>query len=120
MHVRVYEPADAAEWLRMRCALWPEGSAGEHEEGMAGWLARPDNLRVRRERGVVEIGQLLQDDWHGSAFARAGLTVRELVARALDERDPSAAAALRSGALRLTVRPYDWRTNRLRPSLFLP
>jgi aminoglycoside 6'-N-acetyltransferase I len=31
MSVRAVEPADAAEWLRMRCALWPHGAPAEHE-----------------------------------------------------------------------------------------
>ena len=75
---------------------------------------------MRRDRGVVEVGQLLQDDWHGSAFARAGLPVRELVAQSLAETDPTAAADLRAGKLRMSIRPYDWRTNRLRRALFLP
>ena len=34
-------------------------------DGMRRWFSRPDNLRVDRTRGVVEIGQLLQLDWHG-------------------------------------------------------
>jgi aminoglycoside 6'-N-acetyltransferase I len=31
MSIRPVEPGDAAEWLRMRCALWPSGTLAEHE-----------------------------------------------------------------------------------------
>jgi aminoglycoside 6'-N-acetyltransferase I len=31
MPIRPVEPADAAEWLRMRCALWPDSTPAEHE-----------------------------------------------------------------------------------------
>ena len=31
MSIRAVEPTDAAEWLRMRCALWPDGTPAEHE-----------------------------------------------------------------------------------------
>jgi aminoglycoside 6'-N-acetyltransferase I len=30
---------DRAEWLRMRCLLWPEGSREEHAGELDGWLA---------------------------------------------------------------------------------
>src|SRR6185295_5077502 len=56
------------------------------QEGMRRWFARPDNLRVRREAGVVELGQLLQLDWHGGDFERAGTPLVELVAHTLKER----------------------------------
>jgi len=45
IHVRPVTPADAGAWLRMRCALWPEGSESEHrdeiEEFFAGRLRQP-------------------------------------------------------------------------------
>jgi aminoglycoside 6'-N-acetyltransferase I len=45
IHVRPVAPADAEEWLRMRCALWPEGSAREHRDEInrffAGQLSDP-------------------------------------------------------------------------------
>ena len=89
-------------------------------EGMRRWFARDDNLRVRRDTGVVEVGQLLQLDWHGNDFERAGIALVKLVAEALDARDPAAARDLRAGTLRLAIRPYDWRTNRIRRTYFLP
>jgi hypothetical protein len=89
--------------------------------GMRRWFANPDNLRVRRDAGVVEVGQLLQLDWHGSDFERAGISVTKLVADALDERhEAEDAAALRSGKLHVVIRPYDWRVNRLRRAYVLP
>jgi len=112
------------------CALLPSkllsgetGDAaidGAMAEGMRRWFERSDNLRVRREAGVVEIGQLLQLDWHGGDFVRAGTPLVELVASALEVRDPDAARDLRAGRLRLTVRPYDWRVNRMKKVFVLP
>ena len=89
-------------------------------DGMRRWFARPDNLRVRRQAGVVEIGQLLQLDWHGGDFVRAGTPLASLVANVLEERDSEAARDLREGRLRLQFRPYDWRVNRLRRVHALP
>ena len=62
-HIRGLVRADDAEWLRMRCALWPEDSAAEHRAGMAEWLARPDSVVFVAARagagslaGFVEVG----------------------------------------------------------------
>jgi hypothetical protein len=102
----------------------PTGIDQAMREGMRRWFARSDNLRVRRDLGVVELGQLLQRDWHGQDFERAGTPVVELVARALEDRagpgDAEAARALRAGQLRLKIRPYDWRVNRARRAYLLP
>lgn len=38
------KPADRDDWLRMRLALWPEGSAEEHERGMTEWASRADSV----------------------------------------------------------------------------
>lgn len=89
-------------------------------EGMRRWFANPDNLRVNRAAGTVEIGQLLQLDWHGADFERVGILLVKLVGDALEARDPQAAKDLRKGILRLTIRPYDWRVNRVRRTYFLP
>ena len=32
INVRLAEPGDVGPWLRMRCALWPDGSGAEHRE----------------------------------------------------------------------------------------
>jgi hypothetical protein len=94
------------------------------EEGMKRWFARPDNLRVNKATASVEIGQLLQADWHGQDFEKAGTPVEELIAKALEQRnvpgDRAAAAELRAGRYKLTIRPYDWRLNRRRSVLLLP
>jgi aminoglycoside 6'-N-acetyltransferase I len=39
IRVRAVTPADAAAWLQMRCALWPEGSASEHAAEIRLFLA---------------------------------------------------------------------------------
>lgn len=44
-HVRTVGSADAEAWLRMRCALWPEGTEAEHRDEIrrffAGQLREP-------------------------------------------------------------------------------
>ena len=37
--VRPAKPGDATSWLRMRLALWPEGSEAEHREEIAQFFA---------------------------------------------------------------------------------
>jgi aminoglycoside 6'-N-acetyltransferase I len=44
--VRPATAADAAQWLRMRTALWPDGSADEHASEIAQWLAGPDTVAL--------------------------------------------------------------------------
>jgi aminoglycoside 6'-N-acetyltransferase I len=39
LRVRPIEAADAAAWLEMRCALWPDGSRQEHDSEVAEFLA---------------------------------------------------------------------------------
>jgi aminoglycoside 6'-N-acetyltransferase I len=46
VHVRIYEPADYAEWLRMRRALWPEIAPATEAADAASWLARPDSVVI--------------------------------------------------------------------------
>ena len=62
MHVRTYEPADHAEWLRMRRALWPEIAPDAEEADAAEWLARPDAVvlvAVRPDgRGLAGFAEL--------------------------------------------------------------
>ncbi len=36
--VRPPGPADAAEWLRLRCQLWPDGTVEEHRADIAAFL----------------------------------------------------------------------------------
>ena len=42
MDVRLYQPGDFAEWLRMRRALWPEITPDTEVGEAASWLARSD------------------------------------------------------------------------------
>ncbi len=63
MKIRLYLPEDAAEWLRLRRALWPELSADEHRREMAAWLKRRDAIvlvaaRANQENlaGFAEVG----------------------------------------------------------------
>ncbi len=46
--VRAVHPADAAAWLELRRALWPEGSVAEHREEIAQFFAgeAPEPLAV--------------------------------------------------------------------------
>ena len=37
--VRPVQARDAASWLRLRCALWPDGSEAEHSADIDGFLA---------------------------------------------------------------------------------
>jgi hypothetical protein len=108
------------------CALLPsklvaaDGIEAAMELGARRWFARRDNLRVDRDAGVVELGQLLAPDWHGGDFDRAGTPLVSFVARFLSATDPKAAEALSAGRLRLVFRPYDWRVNRLPRAYPLP
>jgi len=62
MSVREPEDRDWSEWLRMRCALWPDDSPQEHERGMREWRSRGDAavfLALRANGspcGFVEVG----------------------------------------------------------------
>jgi len=38
------ESADDPDWLRLRLALWPDTSPGEHLQEMAGFLAEPERF----------------------------------------------------------------------------
>ena len=56
--VRSAKPDDAAEWLRMRVALWPEGTAREHaaeiDQFFAGMLTNPlEVLLAVNEAGTM-------------------------------------------------------------------
>lgn len=60
MRIRPYRPADHAEWLRLRRALWPH--IVNDAEDAAAWLARPDAVVLVAERpggglsGFAEVG----------------------------------------------------------------
>ena len=42
--VRAAEPKDSAAWLRMRCALWPEGSQEEHAAEITAFFAGESHM----------------------------------------------------------------------------
>lgn len=44
--VRPVDPADAQEWLRLRCALWPEDSTAEHTEEITRFFAVQSQMVV--------------------------------------------------------------------------
>lgn len=63
MVIRARVPDDDPEWLRMRCALWPEDTAAAHRMGMAEWLATPNAVVLVASRpdgaglaGFAEVG----------------------------------------------------------------
>jgi len=64
MNVRPYQPADYAEWRRMRSALWPD----QTEHDMTEWLARDDTAVIVAVRadgslcGFVEVGERTNAD----------------------------------------------------------
>jgi aminoglycoside 6'-N-acetyltransferase I len=67
--IRLDEPSDDAEWLRMRRALWPHDTGEAHQIEMAPWLARDDAVVLVAERpegpglaGFAEVGARLYAD----------------------------------------------------------
>jgi aminoglycoside 6'-N-acetyltransferase I len=62
VRIRLREPSDDPEWLRMRCELWPDDKAA-HQRDMAAWLDRPDTVVLVAKRpdsaglaGFAEVG----------------------------------------------------------------
>lgn len=68
--IRAATPADSAAWLRMRCALWPEGAAAEHAHEIAEFFAG----RLR-----MPLAMLLAFDAAGSAVGFVELSIRSVV-----------------------------------------
>lgn len=62
MKIRLISQNDHSEWLRLRCALWPESSAAEHQGDMKEWLTRSDTAVFVASRpdgrlaGFAEVG----------------------------------------------------------------
>lgn len=54
--VRPYEPADRAEWRRMRQALWPEEPTADADDDLDAWLARPDAVVMVAARAGGGLG----------------------------------------------------------------
>ena len=85
----------------------PTDAPSAMTSGLRRWFDAPGNLRVNHTERVVEVGQLLQLDWHGAEFERAGLGLTRLIATMLKDRDPIASDALLAGRYRLAFRPYE-------------
>lgn len=66
--VRVADSADAATWLELRCALWPDAPAGEHRDEIARFFLGD----FPREPWTV----LLAEDERGRAVGLAELSIR--------------------------------------------
>ena len=60
LRVRPVSQADAAAWLRMRCALWPEGSEAEHGDEIkrffAGQLHDPLQVLLAVDQADAPLG----------------------------------------------------------------
>jgi aminoglycoside 6'-N-acetyltransferase I len=70
IRVRPVTRADAAAWLRLRCALWPEGSAREHRRDIGRYFAGH-----RREPKAA----LIAFDADGSPLGFVELSIRNIV-----------------------------------------
>ena len=68
--IRTATPADSVAWLRMRCALWPEGSAEEHAAEIEQFFAGETHLLL---------AVLLALDAAGAAVGFAELSIRSVV-----------------------------------------
>lgn len=69
-HIRAVQVSDRAAWLRMRCALWPEGSEQEHAAEVAQFFAGETHLLL---------AVLLAFDAAGAAVGFAELSIRSVV-----------------------------------------
>jgi aminoglycoside 6'-N-acetyltransferase I len=70
MSVRAATSADAGEWLRMRQALWPDESSGEHQEAI-------DRFFDGRSHEPLEA--LLALDERGAIIGFVELSIRNIV-----------------------------------------
>ena len=64
MTIREYRPQDFGNWVRMRCALWPEIALEDADDDAREWLARTDAVVLVAEHGdnaglagFVEVGE---------------------------------------------------------------
>jgi hypothetical protein len=58
--VRPAAPADAHDWLAMRCALWPDGSPADHREEIRRYLSgsarEPQTVLLAERPGETLVG----------------------------------------------------------------
>ena len=90
--VRPVQARDAASWLRLRCALWPDGSEAEHSADIDGFLAG----RADEPQSV-----LLAVDGVGRIVGLAELSIRPCAEGCLTNR-----VAYLEGS----PRPIRWRS----------
>ena len=76
--VRPAEPADAASWLEMRCALWPESPEAEHRDEVERYFSG----RLLREPWTV----LVAEDRDGRLLGFTELSVRPYAEGCLTHR----------------------------------
>lgn len=67
--IRPVRPDDSAAWLRLRCALWPEGSEQEHAAEIASFFAGKVHM---------PLATLLAFDDRGSAVGFVELSIRSV------------------------------------------
>ncbi|MGH2348726.1 MAG: aminoglycoside 6'-N-acetyltransferase [bacterium] len=77
VQVRPVTPADAAAWLRMRCELWPEGSASAHRDEITRFFA--GQLRD-------PLQTLIAVDSSGDALGFAELSIRSYAEDCVTDR----------------------------------
>lgn len=75
--VRPAIPTDAAAWLRMRCAFWPDGSEAEHADEINGFF-------TGRLREPLQV--LLAFDSSGTAVGFAELSIRKYAEDCVTDR----------------------------------
>ena len=75
--IRAASPADGPAWLRMRCALWPEGTAVEHGNEIAEFFA--GTLRM-------PLAVLLAFDTAGTTVGFVELSIRSVVESCATDR----------------------------------
>ena len=87
IHVRSAKPDDCADWLRMRAALWPEGSASEHAGEIERYFDRTLTnplevlLAVDEAGEVIGFGRAVDPQLRGRLRNRQGRVSRRLVRR---------------------------------------
>ncbi len=75
--VRPVERSDAAAWLRLRQALWPEGSAAEHGRDIEDFFS---------QRALEPHAVLIADDQNGRQVGIAELSIRPCAEGCLTNR----------------------------------
>jgi plasmid stability protein len=91
IQIRPVAASDSGAWLRMRCALWPEGSEAEHREEI-------DRFFAGQLRDPLQV--LLAVDPSGEAVGLAELSIRPYAEDCVTDR-----VATRCSTMRLAQQP---------------